>query len=204
MEGNSTPTGWLDHDLSAHRHGRQRCDSHPGGGPSLGGQPGSHAHPLPSGFAGGWGIGRLPLGMRTEIGPAGRGRVPWRIARRHMSRRLPHPHHQRWRHPIVAHRLQEHPHQAVLQGGTRIRTETTINDTYDFAVGRSLRNLGQLRTIGFAANRRLLGRRMGAPAQGEGRSGLAPRPGRALRHPLPHPGAARLAQPVGGWALRLQ
>jgi hypothetical protein len=41
--------------------------------------------------------------------------------------------------------------------GRGLRTETTINDTRDVAVGRSLRNLGQLRTIGFAANRRLLG-----------------------------------------------
>jgi len=41
--------------------------------------------------------------------------------------------------------------------GRGLRTETTINDTRDVAIGRSLRNLGQLRTIGFAANRRLLG-----------------------------------------------
>jgi hypothetical protein len=40
--------------------------------------------------------------------------------------------------------------------GKALRTETTINYTYDFAVGRSLRNLEQLRAIGFAANRRLL------------------------------------------------
>jgi hypothetical protein len=37
-----------------------------------------------------------------------------------------------------------------------LRTETTINDTYDFEVGRALRNLPALREIGFAANRRLL------------------------------------------------
>ncbi|OED35016.1 hypothetical protein AB833_31670 [Chromatiales bacterium (ex Bugula neritina AB1)] len=37
-----------------------------------------------------------------------------------------------------------------------LRTETTINDTKDFKVGRLLRNLGQLRQIGFDANRRLL------------------------------------------------
>jgi DNA-binding HxlR family transcriptional regulator len=37
-----------------------------------------------------------------------------------------------------------------------LRTETTINNTYDFAVGRRLANLPQLREIGFAANRRLL------------------------------------------------
>lgn len=37
-----------------------------------------------------------------------------------------------------------------------LRTETTINDPYDFAVGRRLENLPALREIGFAANRRLL------------------------------------------------
>jgi hypothetical protein len=40
--------------------------------------------------------------------------------------------------------------------GQALRTETTINDTYDFAIGRALRNLPALREIGFAANRRLL------------------------------------------------
>ncbi len=37
-----------------------------------------------------------------------------------------------------------------------LRTETTINNTYDFAVGKRLHNLPKLRAIGFAANRRLL------------------------------------------------
>ena len=37
-----------------------------------------------------------------------------------------------------------------------LRTETTINNTYDFGVGRRLHNLPKLRAIGFAANRRLL------------------------------------------------
>ncbi len=40
--------------------------------------------------------------------------------------------------------------------GQALRTETTINDTYDFAIGRALRNLPALREIGVAANRRLL------------------------------------------------
>jgi hypothetical protein len=40
--------------------------------------------------------------------------------------------------------------------GQALRTETTINDTYDFAIGRALRNLPALREIGFAANRRLV------------------------------------------------
>jgi hypothetical protein len=37
-----------------------------------------------------------------------------------------------------------------------IRTETTINDTRDFQIGKRLRNLPQLRQVGFQANRRLL------------------------------------------------
>lgn len=37
-----------------------------------------------------------------------------------------------------------------------LRTETTINNTYDFGIGRSLSNLAALRQIGFQANRRLL------------------------------------------------
>jgi len=40
--------------------------------------------------------------------------------------------------------------------GRALRTETVINDTYDFAVGRRLKNLDDLKQIGFAANRRLL------------------------------------------------
>lgn len=40
--------------------------------------------------------------------------------------------------------------------GQALRTETTINDSHDFGVGRLLRNLPALRHIGFAANRRLL------------------------------------------------
>jgi hypothetical protein len=42
------------------------------------------------------------------------------------------------------------------KGGRALRTETTINDTYDFGIGRGLANLSKLRTIGFQANRRLL------------------------------------------------
>ncbi len=37
-----------------------------------------------------------------------------------------------------------------------LRTETTINDTYDFAIGHALRNLPALREIRFAANPQLL------------------------------------------------
>jgi DNA-binding HxlR family transcriptional regulator len=37
-----------------------------------------------------------------------------------------------------------------------LRTETTINNSYDFGIGKCLHNLPKLRQIGFAANRRLL------------------------------------------------
>jgi len=40
--------------------------------------------------------------------------------------------------------------------GAGLRTETTINNTYDFGVGRRLKNLAAWRQIGFAANRRVL------------------------------------------------
>ena len=40
--------------------------------------------------------------------------------------------------------------------GRALRTETTINDASDFALGKRLKNLPALKEIGFAANRRLL------------------------------------------------
>jgi DNA-binding transcriptional ArsR family regulator len=40
--------------------------------------------------------------------------------------------------------------------GRALRTETTINDTRDFAIGKRLKNLPELRKVGFQANRRLL------------------------------------------------
>jgi hypothetical protein len=40
--------------------------------------------------------------------------------------------------------------------GRALRTETTINDTWDFRIGKRLTNLPALREIGFSANRRLL------------------------------------------------
>jgi hypothetical protein len=41
--------------------------------------------------------------------------------------------------------------------GRALRTETTINDSWDFKVRKGLGNLPALREIGFSANRRLLG-----------------------------------------------
>lgn len=40
--------------------------------------------------------------------------------------------------------------------GRALRTETTINDTRDFAIGKRLHNLSALRKVGLQANRRLL------------------------------------------------
>jgi hypothetical protein len=49
-----------------------------------------------------------------------------------------------------AHVKQYHKNDRAL------RTETTSNDTRDFAIGRRLHNLPALRKVGFSANRRLL------------------------------------------------
>ena len=46
--------------------------------------------------------------------------------------------------------------QQYHKEGRALRTETTINNTYDFYIGKNLRNLPALRRIGLQANRRLL------------------------------------------------
>ena len=53
----------------------------------------------------------------------------------------------------------DYKHSRVKQyhkEGRALRTETTINDTRDFGIGKRLSNLPALRGIGFQANRRLL------------------------------------------------
>jgi hypothetical protein len=53
----------------------------------------------------------------------------------------------------------EYKHSRIKQYhklGRALRTETTINDTRDFAIGKRLHNLPELRKVGFKANRRLL------------------------------------------------
>src|SRR2546425_3505956 len=42
------------------------------------------------------------------------------------------------------------------KAGRALRTETTINNTRDFGIGKLLKNLPELRQVGFQANRRLL------------------------------------------------
>ena len=46
--------------------------------------------------------------------------------------------------------------QYHLKEGRALRTETTINDTRDFGIGKRLTNLPALREVGFSASRRLL------------------------------------------------
>ena len=50
--------------------------------------------------------------------------------------------------------MQQCPKQYHKEGRA-LRTETTIKDTYDFAIGRRLTTLPALRQIGFSANLRL-------------------------------------------------
>jgi hypothetical protein len=53
----------------------------------------------------------------------------------------------------------EYKHSKIKQyhkEGKALRTETTINDTNDFGIGKRLCNLPALRKVGFSANRRLL------------------------------------------------
>ena len=53
----------------------------------------------------------------------------------------------------------EYKHTRIKQyhkEGRALRTETTINDTRDFWIGKRLCNLPALREVGFSANRRLL------------------------------------------------
>ena len=60
---------------------------------------------------------------------------------------------------VIASLHVDYKHSRIKQyhkEGRALRTETVINDTYDFDVGRRLKNLDDLKRIGFAANRRLL------------------------------------------------
>jgi hypothetical protein len=53
----------------------------------------------------------------------------------------------------------DYKHTAIKQyhkHGKALRTETTINNTRDFGIGKRLTNLPALREVGFSANRRLL------------------------------------------------
>ena len=61
---------------------------------------------------------------------------------------------------VVPSLLVDYKHSHIkqyLKGGRALRTETVVNDAYDFGVRRMLRNFDDPERIGFAANRRLLG-----------------------------------------------
>lgn len=62
-------------------------------------------------------------------------------------------------HGVVPSLQVDYKHSKIRQyhkEGRALRTETVINDTRDFAVGKRLFNLPQLREVGLSANRRLL------------------------------------------------
>jgi len=61
---------------------------------------------------------------------------------------------------VTPSRHVDYKHTTIKQyhkEGRALRTETTINNTWDFSIGKLLTNLPALREVGFHANRRLLG-----------------------------------------------
>ena len=69
---------------------------------------------------------------------------------------MAHPRAHRRRHPSIHI---DYKHSKIKQYHKlqkAIRTETTINNTRDFGIGKRLGNLPALREVGFQANRRLL------------------------------------------------
>ena len=77
--------------------------------------------------------------------------------------------------------------------GRALRTETTINDTGDFDIGKRLVNLPALREIGFKANRRLLGVHDSTTTRSPEPTTCTPSPTRSP--PLPAP-----VSPACDWA----
>jgi hypothetical protein len=72
--------------------------------------------------------------------------------------------------------------------GRALRTETTINDTRDFGIGKRLTNLPALRATGFAANRRLLDVQRLSHDPAAGHAAL-----RQITQPLTTPAGTRVA-----------
>jgi hypothetical protein len=83
---------------------------------------------------------------------------------RRIHRRGPRPTPGRWRTRVLTEGVTpslhvDYKHSKIKQyhkEGRALRTETTINDTGDFGIGRRLCNLPALAAVGFTANRRLL------------------------------------------------
>ena len=100
----------------------------------------------------------LDLGRPEEIKLIFNRRIPRR--RRHVLRQA----QERFCTRVVTHGVTPSLHvyyknariKQYHKENRALRTETTINNTYDFGIGKSLHNLPKLREIGFAANRRLL------------------------------------------------
>jgi hypothetical protein len=84
---------------------------------------------------------------------------------RKLMRRGPRPTPGRFRTRVITEGVTpslhiDYKHTTIKQyhkEGRALRTETTINDTRDFNIGKRLTNLPALRKIGVSANRRLLG-----------------------------------------------
>jgi DNA-binding transcriptional ArsR family regulator len=84
---------------------------------------------------------------------------------RKLMRRGPRPTPGRFRTRVITEGVTpslhiDYKHTMIKQyhkEGRALRTETTINDTRDFGIGKRLTNLPALREIGVSANRRLLG-----------------------------------------------
>jgi hypothetical protein len=87
------------------------------------------------------------------------------VFKRHLVRKGPRPTPGRFRTRVITDGVTpslhvDYKHTTIKQyhkEGRALRTETTINDTRDFDIGKRLVNLPALREIGFHANRRLLG-----------------------------------------------
>jgi len=83
---------------------------------------------------------------------------------RRIRRRGKHPTPGRWRTRVLTEGITpslhvDYKHNKIKQyhkEGRALRTETTINDSRDFAIGKRLCNLPALAAVGFTANRRLL------------------------------------------------
>jgi hypothetical protein len=80
------------------------------------------------------------------------------------NRRIPRHARARFRTPVVTQDVTPSLHvyyknariKQYHKENRALRTETTINNTYDFGIGKRLHNLTKLRAIGFAANQRLV------------------------------------------------
>ena len=97
---------------------------------------------------------------RGPITKAGSSRTRWLLIQAAVSilrRRPPAAEALRnWAIHIAARRGKHVVVVALARRLRALRTETTINDAYDFAIGRRLSHLSALRKVGFQANRRLL------------------------------------------------